>query len=204
MNILPLVVGDLRTNCYLVSDPATSECLIIDPADEADFISTTILEHRLTPKAILLTHGHFDHCLGVLELKLNFNIPVYLHKNDLFLYQSAVKSAKYHTSKQSLKLPSADHFLEDGQNITFGNSSLTIIHTPGHTPGSVCFYSAPHLFTGDTLFAYGVGRTDLSYSSKHDLSTSLHELSHLPKDTLIYPGHEDFNVPLSQTTPKQL
>jgi len=90
-----LTVGDLATNCYLVTDEGTGKTLIIDPGDEADFISTTLLEKRLIPKAIILTHGHYDHCLAVLELKLNFNLPIYLHEADLFLYQKAHTSASY-------------------------------------------------------------------------------------------------------------
>lgn len=210
MTILPLVVGDLRTNCYIVSDPSTGRCLIIDPADEADFISTTILEHKLTPVGIILTHGHYDHCLGVLELKLNFNIPIYLHKEDLFLYKSADRSAKHWSSslrdtpRQSstiFKLPPVDSYLEDGQTITFGDASLSVIHTPGHTPGSICLYNAPHLFTGDTLFADAVGRTDLSYSSASDLKKSLATIKALPDETLIYPGHEEFGISIPSFQP---
>jgi glyoxylase-like metal-dependent hydrolase (beta-lactamase superfamily II) len=95
MTILPLVVGDLHTNCYLAIDESTNKCLVIDPADEGDFISTTIIEEKLTPVGIVLTHGHYDHCLAALELKLNFDIPIYLHKADLFLYKNAAKSANF-------------------------------------------------------------------------------------------------------------
>ena len=205
MEIVCLTVGEIATNCYLVSDESSREALIIDPGEEGDFISTNILENKLIPKAILLTHGHFDHCLAVLDLKLNFDIPIYLHQKDLFLYEKAHLSAKHFSGITSPKLPPIDHFLTDNQMLTFGRSSLKVIHTPGHTPGSICLLSQSSeirdlpdrqagpksniLLTGDTLFADGVGRTDLSYSS--DLQRSIGKLSKIPVKSTIYPGHGD-------------
>ena len=197
MKITPLTVGQMSTNCYLASDEGTGQSLIIDPGDEGDFIGTTLLENKLIPVGIVLTHGHFDHCLAVLELKLSFNIPIYLHQKDLFLYQKAQLSAKHWSAISSPKLPPIDKFLSEGEIIPFGESSLKVIHTPGHTPGSICLYSALTLFTGDTLFSEGVGRTDLSYSSYGDLQKSLNKLFALPSNTLIYPGHENTPVFLS-------
>lgn len=206
MEIYCLTVGSMGTNCYLAVDTETLKTFIIDPGDEADFISNQILEKHLDPVGILLTHGHFDHCLAVLELKLNFNLPIYLHPDDLFLYEKADKSATYWSTQHviarskatkqppPLKLPKIDFFIKDKDILTFGSSRLTTIHTPGHTPGSCCFSTQsvnfqPSLFSGDTLFADGVGRTDLSYSSKSDLKKSLHKISKLSPDTIIYPGH---------------
>lgn len=216
MEIITLTVGDLATNCYLVTDEDTRKTIIIDPGDEGDFISTTILEKKLLPQAIILTHGHYDHCLAVLELKLNFNIPIYLHPKDLFLYQNAQKSHSYWSDPVGAAPrgrphnPPIDFFLEDRQILPFGHSSLQVLHTPGHTPGSCCFLSVPRhggahsiqpiLFTGDTLFAEGIGRTDLSYSSPTDLQKSLSKLRTITLEhktpLLIYPGHEDFGVSL--------
>jgi glyoxylase-like metal-dependent hydrolase (beta-lactamase superfamily II) len=211
MKITPLTVGQMSTNCYLASDEATGQSLIIDPGDEGDFIGTTLLENKLIPVGIVLTHGHFDHCLAVIELKLSFNIPIYLHPKDLFLYQKAHSSAKHWSPISTPKLPPIDKFLSEEEIIPFGRSSLKVIHTPGHTPGSICLLSpsnnrepttnnSPLLFTGDTLFAEGVGRTDLSYSSSGDLQKSLNKLFALPSDTLIYPGHENTPVFLSDIT----
>ena len=206
MVIKCLRVGNLTTNCYLTIDEGTSETLIIDPGDEGDFISTVVLENQLLPTGILLTHGHYDHCLAALELKLNFNIPIYLHQKDLFLYEKAHLSAKHFSGLFSPKLPPVDKYLAEDDRINFGNSILKVIHTPGHTPGSCCFLSSSEirdlrsdiLFTGDTLFANGVGRSDLSYSSKSDLQKSLSKLrtiSHEQQTSpLIYPGHEDYGV----------
>lgn len=204
MKTLTLPVGQMATNCYLVSDEKTLTCLIIDPGEDSDFITTTILENKLIPQAIILTHGHYDHCLAALDLKLNFSIPIYLHPKDLFLYEKAHLSAKHFSGLVIPKLPPIDHFLSDQEIITFGNSSLQVIHTPGHTPGSCCFVSLvkgrggvaerdlnPLLFTGDTLFAKSIGRTDLSYSSKQDLQKSLKKILTLPRHTQIYPGHDN-------------
>ena len=196
MDIVSLVVGSLATNCYLLT--SGNDCVIIDPGSEADFISTTILENRLNPLAILLTHGHFDHCLAALELKLNFNLPIFVHKDDSFLYRTADKSANHWTGEKALKLPPPDHNLTDGQELEFNDLKLKIIHTPGHTPGSVCLLTDSALFTGDLLFAEGVGRTDFSYSDHKKLLSSLKKIRGLPDTLLIYPGHEEFGLPLYQ------
>lgn len=202
MIVRTLTVGQLQTNCYLLTDERSQQTIIIDPGDEADFITTTILENRLKPIAIILTHGHYDHCLGGLELQLNFNIPTYLHQDDLFLYKKAHLSAKHYSNITVPVLPSIKNFLEDNQTIFFGESSLQVIHTPGHTPGSCCFISKSHLFTGDTLFATGLGTADHSYSSKNDLQKSLSRLKSTIRNdkstTYIYPGHEDWGFTNSQ------
>jgi len=188
-----LILGELNTNCYLVWCDQTQETIIIDPADSGDLISEKILELKLDPQIIILTHGHYDHCLACLELKLNFNLPIFIHSQDLFLYQKANQSANYHGNFKSDPLPPPDNFLEDNQIINFGKETLTIIHTPGHTPGSICLHyqksNAPSLFSGDTLFANGIGRTDLSYSSPTDLQKSLEKILKLKTNTKVYPGH---------------
>ncbi|MEK7525312.1 MAG: MBL fold metallo-hydrolase [Patescibacteria group bacterium] len=200
LNIQTLTVGDLTANCYLVSDG--DECIIIDPGDDADFITETITNQKLKPTAIILTHGHFDHVLGCLELKLNFNLPIYLHKNDEKLYTSANQSALHWLKKKTLKVPPLDHFIKAGDEVKVGNEILKVIETPGHTPGSICLYrgptsvqrtdlSPPILLTGATLFAQGVGRTDFSYSSPLQLTKSLDRLSKFPGNTIVYPGHGD-------------
>lgn len=206
MEIKCLRVGELQTNCYLIWNENSSECFIIDPGNDADFITTEILQLKLKPKAILLTHGHYDHCLACLELKLNFDIPIYLDPKDNFLYQNACKSAGHWSATKALKLPpttaienlpadAAHQTLQAGSKI---ENYFTVISTPGHTPGSVCYYSAPHLFVGDTIFADGVGRTDLSYSSAPDLKKSIARIFSFPKNTLLYPGHE--NTPFFLST----
>lgn len=188
LSIKTLPVGDLTANCYLVSNG--NKCIIIDPGDDADFITETIANEKLTPIAIVLTHGHFDHVLGCLELKLNFDVPILLHKNDLKLYSSANQSAKHWLKKNTLRVPPIDQFIKEGDKIKVGGEVLTVIETPGHTPGSICLYDGTkNLFSGDTIFKDGVGRTDFSYSSPLQLTKSLDKLSKLPKETIVYPGH---------------
>ena len=191
MEIKTLSLGALQTNCYLVWCSKTQEAVIIDPADEAGYITQEILDLKLKPKYIILTHGHFDHVLGVLELKLNFNIPILLHKKDLTLYQQTQKSAQYWLKIQVDPTPPPDQFIKQNDQIKFGAQTLKVIETPGHSPGSICLYSPPTLFSGDTLFKDGIGRTDFSYSNPKDMQTSLKTLFKLPQDTKVYPGHED-------------
>lgn len=193
MEIKTLSLGPLQTNCYLVWCPETLEAIIIDPADEADYITQEILSLNLIPKYIVLTHGHFDHVLGVLELKLNFNIPIFLHKKDLPLYKQTQNSAQYWLKRQVGPTPPPDKFIKQKDQIKFGKQTLTVIETPGHSPGSICLYSKTHnlLFSGDTLFKNGIGRTDFKYSNPQDMKDSLKTLAKLPKNTIVYPGHED-------------
>lgn len=196
MEIITLKVGEMGANCYLAYDKETNETLVIDPGDEGDFITTTILENKLIPKGIILTHGHYDHCLAALEVKLNFNIPIYLHKKDLFLYEKAHLSAKHFSGITIPQLPRIDHFLINGQIISFGGSILITLHTPGHTPGSCCFSGVTPsiLFTGDTLFSSGSGKADHKYSSLSQLRKSVSLIKKNYADSLIYPGHEEYGV----------
>ena len=189
MEIITLPVGSQLTNCYLLVDEVDNETLIVDPGDDSDFISQTILERNLKPKAIILTHGHFDHCLGVLELKLNFHLPIYLNQNDLFLYKNVKNSADHFVPGLHLSNPPVDHNLEDRHLFNLGKSVIETIHTPGHTPGSVCLKSNKILITGDTLFAEELPNVSHTYSNKSGLLQSLKKIGKLPPETIIYPGH---------------
>ena len=196
--ILTLTLGDLDTNCYLVWCPETLEAIIIDPADEGGFISEKILELKLKPLCIVFTHGHFDHVLGSLELRLNFDLPIFLHKNDHFLIKNAQNNAKYWLKKEEIALvPSKVSFIGEEETLDFGNCQLEIIETPGHTPGSLSLVSKGEkniIFTGDTLFKNAVGRTDFKYSKPMDMEKSLQKLFSYPKDTLCYPGHGEITT----------
>lgn len=193
--VLTLTLGELDTNCYIAWCSETREAVIIDPADAGDVIAEEIVRNNLKPSAILLTHGHFDHVLGLLTLRLTFDdIPIFLHEDDLFLIKDAQKSAEYWLKHAVDPVPSPTHKLTTDAVFSFGNCALSTIQTPGHTPGSVSFVSevaddSIRIFCGDTVFAGGVGRTDFTYSSALTLEKSLSRLMEYPENTLLYPGH---------------
>lgn len=197
MRVEQLVVGQLQANCYLVWDEKTSQAIIIDPGDDGDFIIRRIQDFNLEPKLIIATHGHFDHILAVTELKLAFNIPLLINRADLFLLNRASRTAQFFMGvKPDPSLP-VDKFIKEGDIIKFGKQSLKVIETPGHTPGGIALYFKGVLFSGDTIFADGVGRTDFSYGLEEDLRKSIQKLLKFPSDTIVYPGHGD-NFFLSQ------
>lgn len=179
-------VGPLSTNSYLVSDHE-SQAFLIDPGDDGDYLSEQITRQNLSLSHILLTHGHFDHVLGLLPLHLNFpDADIYLHPADHFIYQQATSSATHWVGQGYSPDPPPPF-----TSTTSLPSNLELLETPGHTPGSVCFYDRNNnwLFSGDILFQGAVGRTDLSYSSPLKLANSLQRLTNLPGDTIVYPGH---------------
>ncbi len=188
-----LVMGELQTNCYLVWDETNKEAIVIDAADDGVIISEEIEKRGLQLKYILATHGHFDHSLGVLDLKLIYNIPYCVSKNDMFLLERQKETAK-HFLKINIKTPNLkkiDIDLDNEKEICLGNEKLEIIKTPGHTPGSVCFYNKKSeiLFSGDTLFKDCRGRTDFEYGSTEKIFESLKILMKLPENTLVLSGH---------------
>jgi len=192
MKIEKFVLGQLETNCYLVYDEVSLEGVVIDPGDEGDFISQKILDLGIDLKFIIATHGHFDHVLAALELKLNFNIPFLMHKADLPILMRMQESARHFIDLKVDPPAEVDRFLKEGDIIKLGKEKLKVIETPGHTPGSICLLGKDVLFSGDTLFCQGVGRTDFSYSSHEDLVKSLKKkIFLLPDKTRVFPGHGD-------------
>jgi len=189
MEFITLVVGPLETNCYLVFCPDTRECLIIDPGAEPEKIIRAIKENNLQPIGIINTHAHVDHVGGNLEIKNKFTVPLYLHQADLSLLQQAHRG-ELSFFLQARPSPPPDESLEDGQEIVFGQSRLIVLHTPGHTPGSVSLFGDGLLFSGDTLFNGGVGRTDLPGGDWTALRKSIKEkILALPDETEVLPGH---------------
>ena len=189
MKIKTLVVGQLSTNCYLVYDEKDGEAIIIDPGDAGDYLAQQVLELKLLPQAIVATHGHFDHLLAAEELKLIFDVPFLIHRADLFLVKRVGDSAKYFLGVRPELVVKPERFIKEDDEIIFGKERLKVLETPGHTPGGICLYGKGVLFSGDTLFSGGVGRTDFAYSSNSDLQKSLEKLRKLPPDTVVYPGH---------------
>ncbi len=190
INIFSYSLGELATNCYIVA--GGKNCIIIDPADSPEFIAEEIQRKNLLPKAIVATHGHFDHILGVAGIQLIFQIPFLINRKDGFLITNAQNSAqKWLNRKIEEPNPKIDKFLENKDKIKIGDEILEVIETPGHTPGSICLYNKKNkiIFTGDLLFKNGVGRTDFSYGDENLLKKSLKKIFKLPPDTIIYPGH---------------
>jgi hydroxyacylglutathione hydrolase len=188
-----LTLGELQTNCYLVWDDGTKEGVVIDPADEGMEISEIIENKHIKLKAILITHGHFDHVLGALDLKLIYKAPFYGSSLDQFLLERQKETAKYFLGRE-IKVPNfrkIDVDLDKTKEIKIGEEIIQIIKTPGHTPGGISFYYQKEgwLFDGDTLLAEGVEDTSHSYSSKEDLRNSIKKILSCPKGTLVLPGH---------------
>lgn len=186
-----LTLGELETNCYLVWNEASNDAVIVDPAASGDFIVEEVLKRQLEPSAIWLTHGHFDHVLGLLEVATAFNVPIWMHADDTFLLAKAADSAQHWLGITPDPVPPANQFWQDQDQLWVGDHRFTILHTPGHTPGSVGLYSAENelLISGDTLFKGTIGRTDFSYSNPAAMQTSLEKLLALPHSTLVLPGH---------------
>lgn len=193
LNVQTLVVGQLQTNCYIVSDSLSKEAVIIDPGDDGDWIIEKIISKGLIPSKIFLTHGHFDHALGAFELQVAFNIPLYLHYKDRDLIKNMRKSAKYYLHLDSVDPPpKVTYDICDNLNIQCGKIKIVSLHTPGHTQGSVSFYIPQNhaMFTGDSLFKDGgIGRTDFVYSDQDKLRSSIQRILSYPQRTILYPGH---------------
>lgn len=185
-----MVLGMVSTNTYLVKNQDTGELLIIDPADAAGRIQEKIGRMEGRPAAILLTHGHFDHMLAADALRSAYDIPVYACIQE----KNLLKNARYNLSASwaSPHVMEADRYLADGETFREAGFEIRLLHTPGHTEGSCCYYLPEEavLFSGDTLFAGSVGRTDFPTSSGADMRESLQRLlSELPADTRVCPGH---------------
>jgi hydroxyacylglutathione hydrolase len=184
-----VVVGPLDTNCYLVYCDKTLDCAIIDPGADADRIFPLIAEQELKPVLILNTHGHIDHVGANRDVKDKFGVPLGIHALDGPMLEKILEFelSLFLGAKES---PPADRFLKDGDIISIGKSALRVLHTPGHTPGSVSFLADEILFSGDTLFNGGVGRTDLPGGSTRDLEASIRDrILTLPPQTIVLPGH---------------
>ncbi len=177
MEFITLVLGDYQTNCYLVYDK-NKNCALIDPGYAPQRILSAAREYGLNIRAILLTHGHFDHVGGVKALAEATHAPVWMSEKELSLPGQMTAGPLYYT----------DSF-EDGEKLCIGELEFTVIATPGHTPGSVCFACGDVLFTGDTLFAGSCGRVDFPGSDCRAMTQSLKRLKNLPGDYQICPGH---------------
>jgi hydroxyacylglutathione hydrolase len=196
---ISIPVGMLQCNCSIIGDPVTREALVVDPGDEVNRILDLLGRHKLTVKAIVSTHAHIDHVGGLSKLHKYTGAPVMMHREDLPLYQAMDVQAAF-LGVMPPELTDVDQVLADGDALQWGSLEARVIHTPGHTPGSVSLYmppeagkitlATPQLFAGDTLFAGSIGRTDLWGGSMEEIMDSLRgKLMALPDDTVVHPGH---------------
>lgn len=183
-------VGRLLSNSYLLHDLELGEGIIIDAGDEAEKIIGAVEDYNVEVKGIYLTHGHFDHVLAVRDLKEELRCDFYIHEGDAMILSRVPADAKYFLDVEVDPPPEPDGWLFDGQILRVGDHDVRVIHTPGHTPGSVCYLAGEMIFTGDTLFAGSIGRTDLPGGSLQSLLNSISmKILSLPDHYAVYPGH---------------
>lgn len=187
MQIKNLFPGSFGSNCYIIHDQ--EHAAVIDPSASVSGIMQYLNENRLTLDIIILTHAHFDHMLSLDQLRDATNAPVAVHANDKENFFDGRKNAFYTFFHKDRQFRSPEILLSDGDEIHVGSITLKVIHTPGHTKGSICLTDGKVMFTGDTLFANSYGRCDLYGGDISELRRSLDDLKKLPPDTLIYPGH---------------
>ncbi|NWF76980.1 MAG: MBL fold metallo-hydrolase [Nitrospirae bacterium] len=188
MIIKKIVVGTLENNCYIIGDERTREVFIVDPGDEPDRILDFVNEDNLETKFIVCTHAHFDHVGAINEIREITKAKIILHKDDLILYKNIeMQGLAWGFDIEPLTEP--DIIVSEGYNIEIGDLRFTVLHTPGHSPGSICLYGEGILITGDTIFAGSVGRTDLYGGDINQLRKSFKRLIELPDNTIILPGH---------------
>jgi hydroxyacylglutathione hydrolase len=212
-------VGMLRCNCSILGDPVTREALVVDPGDDVERILAILRKHNLTVRAIIITHTHIDHVGGLARLHAVTGAPVLIHEADMPLYERLDEQAHFLGMPMVPPMTKIDEYVKDGDTLRWGGYTARVIHTPGHTPGSISLFSdvasrrdvaaeadggvltrggggaaaeavSPLLIAGDTLFQGAIGRTDLWGGSMKDILRSIHEkLLVLPEATRVIPGH---------------
>lgn len=189
MKIHPIFIPSVFTNCFLLADEATGKAALIDPGDgDAKTLATLgrlLTDNGYTLDSILLTHGHYDHVGGVNAVRAAYpGVTVWLHPAD---------AGQTDPLRPTAGLEPVERW-QDGDTVKVGTLTVTVLHTPGHTPGSVCLRCGEALFSGDTLFQESMGRTDFPGGSDQDILRSLKKLAQLPGDFQVYPGHEAFTT----------
>lgn len=203
--ILP--VGWLQCNCHVLGDPQTREALVVDPGDQVEDILEIVRKHGLTVKALVSTHAHIDHVGGLKKMQTATGAPVLMHPEDLELYKHLDVQAAW-IGMRPPEMTNVDVLLKEGDTVRWGGFAAYVLHTPGHSPGSICLHIPPpemrigkeaqptgedsvdRLLAGDTLFAGNIGRTDLWGGSYKEILQSIQsKLLTLPENTLVFPGH---------------
>ncbi len=184
-------VGPLQCNCSIIGDETSHEAMVIDPGDDIDDVLALVRKHNLQVKQIVVTHAHIDHVGGAMKLRAATGAPILLNQNDYDLLKIMDVQAAWIGVADPGKVD-IDHSVSTGEKVSAGAHTAEILHTPGHTEGSICLYFAAEkkLIAGDTLFAGSIGRTDLPGGSMKKIIHSLHNtVLALPDDTVVVPGH---------------
>ncbi len=190
LNVTTLQLGSYRTNCYIITDTASGEPAVVDPGEYSSALENALRSNGVEKlKYILLTHGHFDHICGVYDLKENFGGEVLIHAEDRICLGSTKWSLCDSVEGYLQTLMSPDREIAEGDTLYLGETEISVMHTPGHTRGGVCFIADGKIFSGDTLFKVGIGRTDLPGGHLRTLVNSLRRIGALQGDFEIYPGH---------------
>lgn len=185
-----LATGELKVNCYLLGCQLTGQAMVIDPGGQAQRILEILEEKKLTLKMVLNTHGHFDHVGGNAQLVEATGADLLIHEADLPILQGASEHAAYFGCQPIKPSPEPTRFLRDGELIELGECRFQVIHVPGHSPGGICLLGEGRLFSGDSLFAGSIGRTDLPSGDQGALMKALRErILPLPDELLVCPGH---------------
>lgn len=188
MIVKNIQVGQIGTNCYLFGDETAKVCALVDPGDQVQNIVRMVKESGLELRYILVTHGHFDHVLAVPELLEFFpTVQVYIHKSE-------VNKRNLPNNYMQMPLVPNLNYYDEGDSLTLGSLTINVMHTPGHSTGSVVLRVGDVLFTGDTLFQGACGRTDFAGGSYSEMLLSLKRLHDLPGNFQVYPGHEGFTT----------
>jgi len=193
MKIETIVVGPLQVNCYVAYDEKSLDALVIDPGDEPDKILKFIKSKNLKATSIVCTHAHFDHTGGIAALREKTGAKVMLHIDDLEIYMG-VESQGAIWGFHVVQPPHPDLFLRDEEEIAVGEAILRVMHTPGHSPGGICLVAKGIVFTGDTVFAGSIGRTDFHGGSIEALKVSFRKVLSLPPETKLLPGHGNWTT----------
>ena len=193
MKILTICPKSFASNTYLLV--SGSSAMVVDPSVSIDAIDKALKDNNASLVGALLTHGHFDHIISVDTLRERYDVPLYIHKNDACMLTDGKLNGFYTFFKRECVHSPADRLFEDGDEISIGNESVKILHTPGHSQGSSCFIFKDDdgntaIVTGDTLFANSIGRCDLFGGSLQEITRSIQKLSAFDRSTQIYPGHD--------------
>lgn len=189
MNVITLRLPPFQTNCYILYQNEGGSCIIIDPASSEKEIIKEVEALKLVPSLIFLTHGHFDHVGAVDALRKRYGIPLAIHKSDASMLSDSYLNASALLIGESITVNEPDVLLSDGDEIKLDTETLTVMNTPGHTPGSSVLVTKDLIISGDTLFRDGYGRYDLEGGNAYELFESLKKLLSLDESLIVYPGH---------------